>query len=351
MPRFLKGLSVHKRARSAFTLIEVLVVVAIIALLVAILLPSLAEARDQARCAKCLANLQDMGKGAQTFAAGHRFRFQALCDVNSPSYALLNDSSRSLYAYESVPSPTVPNLLGWPLVLAREGGMRSLKKNSDWGVAGGGVVAMAQKDSVRKIDQLGCPAEKQGFNCFQFPGAPGFALGTNPSFYWGWLSYGVNTDINGVGPGIWKDGDKTAGEALKGQLDKVLRPSEVMLFVDSGLAEADAAASAGIINASGVPTCIGTGGPSGQRPRGPLLEYVDAAYHKKLRPERHRRSSLNLAYADGHGGYVKRMLGNPVNPQTWEDSSGAYPLLPFWSYQPKARVSPYASGSYPAPHP
>jgi prepilin-type N-terminal cleavage/methylation domain-containing protein/prepilin-type processing-associated H-X9-DG protein len=41
----------------AFTLIEILVVVAIIALLVAILLPSLAKARAQGRSAQCLSNL------------------------------------------------------------------------------------------------------------------------------------------------------------------------------------------------------------------------------------------------------------------------------------------------------
>jgi prepilin-type N-terminal cleavage/methylation domain-containing protein len=49
--------------RPAFTLIELLVVVAIIALLVAILLPSLAKAREQARSAVCKSNIHQMGVG------------------------------------------------------------------------------------------------------------------------------------------------------------------------------------------------------------------------------------------------------------------------------------------------
>ncbi len=53
--------------KRAFTLIELLVVVAIIALLISILLPSLKAARDQAKAAKCAANLHQMGIATQLY--------------------------------------------------------------------------------------------------------------------------------------------------------------------------------------------------------------------------------------------------------------------------------------------
>jgi prepilin-type N-terminal cleavage/methylation domain-containing protein/prepilin-type processing-associated H-X9-DG protein len=56
----------------AFTLIEVLVVVSIIALLVAILLPSLARAREQSRGAVCLSQLKQQGSGLSAYSSDNR---------------------------------------------------------------------------------------------------------------------------------------------------------------------------------------------------------------------------------------------------------------------------------------
>lgn len=63
------------RKRNAFTLIEVLVVVAIIALLVAILLPSLKNARDQAKSLKCLAGMKQVGVAMSFYIADNKSNF------------------------------------------------------------------------------------------------------------------------------------------------------------------------------------------------------------------------------------------------------------------------------------
>ena len=54
---------------SGFTLVELLVVVSIIALLISILLPSLRNAREQAKITVCLANLSGLGKASLTYSA------------------------------------------------------------------------------------------------------------------------------------------------------------------------------------------------------------------------------------------------------------------------------------------
>lgn len=57
------------RRRGGFTLIELLVVVAIIATLIAILLPSLAAAREQARVSMCLSNLRQVVLASATYVS------------------------------------------------------------------------------------------------------------------------------------------------------------------------------------------------------------------------------------------------------------------------------------------
>lgn len=57
---------------AAFTLIELLVVVAVIALLIAILLPSLAGARDAGRSVICLSNMRQIGVGLIGYALDYK---------------------------------------------------------------------------------------------------------------------------------------------------------------------------------------------------------------------------------------------------------------------------------------
>lgn len=57
--------------RIAFTLVELLVVMAIITMLMAILLPSLGQAREQTRRAVCLAHQEQIGIGIISYASGN----------------------------------------------------------------------------------------------------------------------------------------------------------------------------------------------------------------------------------------------------------------------------------------
>ena len=58
-----------KSGREGFTLVELLVVLAVIAILVGLLLPALASGREKARKTACLSNLRQVGVGIVLYAA------------------------------------------------------------------------------------------------------------------------------------------------------------------------------------------------------------------------------------------------------------------------------------------
>ena len=74
----------HKDRSGGFTLIELLVVIAIIAILAAMLLPTLAKAKEKAMRARCVSNLRQQGLGSMLYADDFDGRFPITQAGNNP---------------------------------------------------------------------------------------------------------------------------------------------------------------------------------------------------------------------------------------------------------------------------
>lgn len=95
------GRTMWRHWGSAFTLIELLVVIAIIAILAAMLLPALASAREKARRAACVNNLNQFGKGFEMYTSDYAGYY--------PGWLNWGIRGRGSMANTTAPTPTCGN--------------------------------------------------------------------------------------------------------------------------------------------------------------------------------------------------------------------------------------------------
>lgn len=125
---------------SAFSLLEVLVVVGIIAVLVGILIPVVGRARAASRNTTCLANLRSLGLGFRLFAERNQGR--------------LPDPSQTQTSWETALTPFVhPNVFACP---SDNELFPTLGSSFDWRDTGDPTTGLAGKDitSVGRSDLL-----------------------------------------------------------------------------------------------------------------------------------------------------------------------------------------------------
>lgn len=95
------------RVRTGFTLIELLVVVAIIAILVAILMPSLAQARQTAGRLRCGSNLRQIGNAIQMYASENNSVYPP-ASVDGPN---LTPAVASYFVWDNLVNPYLGGIM------------------------------------------------------------------------------------------------------------------------------------------------------------------------------------------------------------------------------------------------
>jgi len=213
--------------RAGFTLVELLVVVAIIALLLGILLPAIGKAREIARTVACSSNQRQLGVASQSFAAEHKNSVQ----VSSSDLVWPNSNVPSSPRYDFFPADESgdPVLKDWASALVPYIGGQFDQTFNDEDFGGSGVY-LCPSDPNQE-------GEQSGYRLFN-------NVSDNSDRQP--ISYGVNADLTSVnmgGSALWtpSQGLQPAGGqelAAEGILNKVFNPAQTMMYMDMGTKQA-----------------------------------------------------------------------------------------------------------------
>ena len=209
----------RSRTRTAFTLVELLVVIGIIALLIAILMPALSKARKQAQSTQCLSNARNMAQAATIHAAEHRGFMQIaglLHECGGATPAEVGDADRRKYTYFD--DNGTPRIAPMTAALAQ---YMNLRVNLNDGAA---MTKDLLSGEYRKA--FLCPSHENpepgitvaGFGSFSEPNVPRESV----SYVFNEGVLGRRENWHPAGPGM----------TPRGQIAKVRRTAEVMLFSD-----------------------------------------------------------------------------------------------------------------------
>ena len=101
------------RARRAFTLVELLVVIGIIAVLIGVLLPALRAAREQAVSLQCQSNLRSCGQVLYLYANQNKSYFPMMV-VDTTEVLPGVISYQNMNMQQGIPRPPNPDAIDYP---------------------------------------------------------------------------------------------------------------------------------------------------------------------------------------------------------------------------------------------
>jgi prepilin-type N-terminal cleavage/methylation domain-containing protein/prepilin-type processing-associated H-X9-DG protein len=176
---------VGQRSPTAFSLVELLVVIAVISVVAGLLLPVVARSRKSAHHAKCVSNLRQLGLAADMYWDEHEgatFRFRGVATNNGDVFwfGWLAAGAEGERAFDYSEGPLYPYLENWNVTLCPTFNYYApnLKLKAKSPTCGYGVNLYLTAPHLDNINAMRRPSETIAFtdsaqiNTFQAPASP-----------------------------------------------------------------------------------------------------------------------------------------------------------------------------------